>query len=52
MSSKNDNKDTNAVVVVESSKNNIKAILKRYLRKSEILDMQKKIVKGEMVPRY
>ncbi|MFL0251306.1 GntR family transcriptional regulator YhfZ [Clostridium neuense] len=52
MSSKYDNKDTNAVVVVESSKSDIKAILKRYLKKSKILDIQKKIVKGAIVPRY
>lgn len=51
---KNDLKyiDTEAVLVMNDNKNELKSFIKRFLIKEEILAYQKKVISGEVIPSY
>jgi len=46
------NIDTEAVLVMNGSKNELRNFIKRFLIKEEILMYQKKVVSGEVIPNY
>lgn len=46
------NMDTEAVLVMNGSNNELKNFIKRFLIKEEILIYQKKVVSGEVIPNY
>lgn len=44
--------DTEAVLVMNDNKNELRSFIKRFLIKEEILAYQKKVISGEVIPNY
>lgn len=45
-------KDTNAVIVANTENSSFNTLLKKFINKEKVLDIQKKVINGEITPNY
>ncbi|WP_040212533.1 GntR family transcriptional regulator YhfZ [Clostridium polynesiense] len=45
-------KDTNAVIVANSKNSSFNKLLKKFIFKDKVLELQDKVIKGELIPNY
>lgn len=45
-------KDTNAAIVANTKNSSFNKLLKKFLNKEKVLDIQKKVINGEIIPNY
>lgn len=45
-------KDTNAVIVANTKNSSFNTLLKKFINKEKVLDIQKKVINGEITPNY